>query len=99
ELLTENRIFKQRTVDIGIVNKETAIAWGFSGPNIRASGIPWDLRKAQPYDSYDEVDFDIPIGKHGDCYDRYLVRVEEMRQSIRIIKQCLDKMPTGPVRV
>jgi NADH-quinone oxidoreductase subunit D len=98
-LLTENRIFKQRTVDIGIVSKEQAVAWGFSGPNIRASGIPWDLRKTAPYDGYDELEFDIPIGKHGDCYDRYLVRVEEMRQSVRIINQCLEKMPSGPVRV
>ena len=98
-LLTENRIFKQRTVDIGVVSKDQAIAWGFTGPNIRASGIPWDLRKAQPYDGYENIDFDVPIGKHGDCYDRYLVRVEEMRQSIKIILQCLDKMPSGPVRV
>jgi NADH-quinone oxidoreductase subunit D len=98
-LLTENRIFKQRTVDIGVVSKEQAVAWGFTGPNIRASGIPWDLRKSQPYDAYDHIDFDIPIGKHGDCYDRYLVRVEEMRQSVKIINQCLDKMPDGPVRV
>jgi NADH-quinone oxidoreductase subunit D len=98
-LLTENRIFKQRTVDIGVVDKATALAWGFTGPNLRASGVAWDLRKAQPYDSYDEIDFDVPIAKHGDCYDRYLVRVEEMRQSVRIIKQCLEKMPSGPVRV
>ena len=98
-LLTENRIFKQRTVDIGVVSKEQAIAWSFTGPNIRASGIPWDLRKSQPYDSYEDFDFDIPIGKHGDCYDRYLVRVEEMRQSVKIIQQCLEKMPAGPVRV
>jgi NADH-quinone oxidoreductase subunit D len=98
-LLTENRIFKQRTVDIGVVTKEQAVEWGFTGPNIRASGIPWDLRKSQPYDGYEEIDFDIPIGKHGDCYDRYLVRVEEMRQSVKIINQCLDKMPDGPVRV
>jgi NADH-quinone oxidoreductase subunit D len=98
-LLTENRIFKQRVVDIGRVSAAEAIAWGFTGPNLRASGVPWDLRKAQPYDGYDEIDFDIAIGKNGDCYDRYLVRVEEMRQSIRIIMQCLEKMPTGPVRV
>jgi NADH-quinone oxidoreductase subunit D len=98
-LLTENRIFKQRTVDIGTVSKEQAIAWGFTGPNLRASGVPWDLRKAQPYDGYEQVEFDIPIGKHGDCYDRYLVRVEEMRQSVRIIRQCLEKMPSGPVKV
>ncbi|MBM3514018.1 MAG: NADH-quinone oxidoreductase subunit D [Alphaproteobacteria bacterium] len=98
-LLTENRIFKQRTVDIGRVTADEAIAWGFTGPNIRASGLPWDLRKSQPYDGYEQYDFDIPIGKNGDCYDRYLVRVEEMRQSIKIILQAIDKMPTGPVRV
>ncbi|MBC8451679.1 MAG: NADH-quinone oxidoreductase subunit D [Rhodospirillaceae bacterium] len=96
-LLTENRIFKQRSVDIGVVSGEDAIAWGFTGPMLRGSGIAWDLRKAQPYDVYDEMDFDIPIGKNGDCYDRYLVRVEEMRQSLRIIRQCIEKMPDGPV--
>ena len=96
-LLNENRIFKQRTVDIGVVSEEEAMAWGFSGPMLRASGVPWDLRKAQPYDVYDEMDFDIPIGKNGDCYDRYLVRVEEMRQSVRIIRQCIENMPDGPV--
>ena len=83
ELLTENRIFKQRTVDIGIVNPQEALDWGFSAARVRASGVPWDLRKAQPYDVYDRMDFDIPIGKHGDCYDRYLVRMEEMRESPR----------------
>ncbi|MEQ8736256.1 MAG: NADH-quinone oxidoreductase subunit D [Rhodospirillaceae bacterium] len=98
-LLTNNRIFKQRTVDIGTVSKEEALDWGFTGPNLRASGYAWDLRKAQPYDGYDEMDFDIPIGKHGDCYDRYIVRVAEMRESLRIIHQCLKKMPTGPVKV
>ena len=98
-LLTENRIFKQRTVDIGIVRKEEALDWGFTGPNLRASGLAWDLRKSQPYDGYDEVDFDIPIGKHGDCYDRYIVRIAEMRESLRIINQCLEKMPDGPVKV
>jgi NADH-quinone oxidoreductase subunit D len=96
-LLTENRIFKQRSVDIGIVSAEDAMAWGFTGPMLRGSGVPWDLRKAQPYDVYDEMDFDIPIGKNGDCYDRYLVRVEEMRQSLRIIQQCIEKMPDGAV--
>jgi NADH-quinone oxidoreductase subunit D len=96
-LLTENRIFKQRTVDIGIVTADQALDWGFSGPVLRGSGLPWDLRKSQPYDTYEEVDFDIPIGKHGDCYDRYLVRVEEMRQSVKIIDQCLAKMPPGLV--
>jgi NADH-quinone oxidoreductase subunit D len=98
-LLTENRIFKQRTVDIGAVTAVQAMDWGFSGPMLRGSGVPWDLRKAQPYDGYDTYDFDIPIGKNGDCYDRYLVRVEEMRQSIRIIRQALDRMPGGPVKV
>jgi NADH-quinone oxidoreductase subunit D len=97
-LLNENRIFKQRTVDIGVATAEQAMDWGFSGPMLRASGIPWDLRKAQPYDVYEKMDFDIPIGKNGDCYDRYLVRVEEMRQSLRIMKQCLEQMPDGPVK-
>jgi NADH-quinone oxidoreductase subunit D len=98
-LLTENRIFKQRTVDIGIVNAEDALDWGWSGPNLRAAGIAWDLRKAQPYDVYDKMDFDIPIGKKGDCYDRYLVRVYEMRESLKIIKQCLREMPSGPYAI
>jgi NADH-quinone oxidoreductase subunit D len=99
ELLTENRIFKQRTVDIGVVSAEEALDWAFSGPMIRGSGIPWDLRKAQPYDVYEDMDFDIPVGKNGDCWDRYLVRMEEMRQSLRIINQALDKMPGGPIAV
>ncbi|MBI5119827.1 MAG: NADH-quinone oxidoreductase subunit D [Rhodospirillales bacterium] len=98
-LVTENRIFKQRTVDIGVVSQEQALDWGFTGPNLRACGIPWDLRRAQPYDSYAEIDFDIPIGKHGDCYDRYLVRMVEMRESVKIMKQCLKKMPGGPCKV
>ena len=89
-LLTENRIFKQRTVDIGVVSAEDAIARGFTGPMLRGSGVPWDLRKSQPYDVYAEMDFDIPIGKHGDCYDRYLVRIEELRQCLRIINQCVE---------
>jgi len=97
-LLTENRIFRQRTVDIGIVNRDDALDWGFSGPMLRGSGVPWDLRKSQPYDVYGRMDFDIPVGKTGDCFDRYLVRVEEMRQSLRIIRQCIDEMPGGPVR-
>ena len=96
-LLTDNRIFKQRTVDIGAVSAEDAIAWGFTGPMLRASGVPWDLRKSQPYEVYDEMDFDIPIGKYGACYDRYLVRIEELRQSLRIIKQAIENMPEGPV--
>jgi len=97
ELLTENRIFKQRLVDIGIVSAEDALDWGFTGPMLRGSGVPWDLRKAQPYMVYDRMKFDIPVGKNGDCYDRYLVRMEEMRQSLRIIKQCIEEMPDGPV--
>ncbi|MFD2261309.1 NADH-quinone oxidoreductase subunit D [Lacibacterium aquatile] len=96
-LLTNNRIFKQRTVDIGKFNAEEAMAWGFSGPVLRSAGVPWDLRKSQPYDAYAEMDFDVVIGKNGDCYDRYLCRVDEMYQSLRIIKQCIEKMPDGPV--
>ncbi len=96
-LLTENRIFKQRTVDIGIVDRKDALDWGFSGPMLRASGVAWDLRKQQPYDTYADFDFDVPIGKTGDCYARYLVRMEEMRQSLRIIRQACEKMPGGPV--
>ena len=96
-LLTDNRIFKQRTVDIGVVSAEDAIDWGFTGPMLRASGVPWDLRKAQPYDVYERMEFDVPVGKNGDCYDRYLVRMEEMRQSLRIIRQCLAEMHSGPV--
>jgi len=97
-LLTENRIFKQRTVDIGIASAEQAMDWGFTGPMLRASGVPWDLRKAEPYDVYGRMDFDIPVGRNGDCYDRYLIRIEEMRQSLRIMKQCLEQLPDGPVR-
>ncbi len=99
ELLTNNRIWKQRTVDIGIMSPEQALEWGFSGPCIRASGIPWDLRRSQPYEMYDRVEFEIPVGRNGDCYDRYLVRVAEMRESVRIIKQCLAQMQPGPVRI
>ena len=91
-LLTGNRIFKQRNVDIGVVKIEDAWAWGFSGVMVRGSGAAWDLRRAQPYECYSELDFDIPIGKNGDCYDRYLIRMEEMRQSIRIMKQCIEKL-------
>ncbi|ANJ67171.1 NADH dehydrogenase [Halothiobacillus diazotrophicus] len=100
-LLTDNRIWKQRTVDIGIVSPERAIALGFTGPMLRGSGVEWDLRKKQPYAVYDQLDFDIPVGVTGDCYDRYLVRVEEMRQSNRIIKQCIDwlRQNPGPVMV
>jgi NADH-quinone oxidoreductase subunit D len=96
-LLTDNRIFKQRTVDIGIVSAEDALDWGFTGPMLRGSGVPWDLRRAQPYDVYERMEFDIPVGKNGDSYDRYLVRMEEMRQSLRIIRQCLAELPSGPV--
>jgi NADH-quinone oxidoreductase subunit D len=98
-LITPNRIFKQRNVDIGVVTKDEAIAWGFSGVMVRGSGIPWDLRRNQPYEIYDELEFDIPLGKNGDCYDRYLCRMEEMRQSIRIMKQCIELLAqnTGPV--
>ena len=98
-LLTENRIFKQRTVDIGTISAEDACDWGFTGPNLRACDVAWDLRKAQPYDVYDRLDFDIPVGKNGDCYARYLVRIEEMRQCVPIMKQCLNDMPGGPVMV
>ena len=98
-LATDNRIFKQRVVDIGVVTAEQALDWGFTGPNLRASGIAWDLRKAQPYDVYDQMEFDIPVGKNGDGYDRYLVRVLEMRESVKIMKQCIAKMPGGPVKV
>jgi NADH-quinone oxidoreductase subunit D len=96
-LLDENRIFKQRTVDIGVVSKKEALDWGFTGPMLRGSGVAWDLRKHEPYAVYDKVDFDIPIGKNGDCYDRYLIRMEEMKQSLKIINQALDKMPQGEV--
>lgn len=95
-LLTDNRIWKQRTVGIGVVSPERALQLGFTGPMLRGSGVEWDLRKKQPYAVYDQVDFDIPIGSNGDCYDRYLVRVEEMRQSNRIIKQCVDWLRNNP---
>ncbi|MFM8185422.1 MAG: NADH-quinone oxidoreductase subunit D, partial [Alphaproteobacteria bacterium] len=96
-LLTENRIFKQRLVGIGVVSKQQALDWGFSGPMIRGSGLAWDLRKSQPYEVYGELDFDIPIGVNGDSYDRYLIRVQEMRESIKIIKQCIEKIPSGEI--
>ena len=100
-LLTENRIFKQRNVDIGVVKLEDAWKWGFSGVMVRGSGAPWDLRKSQPYECYAEMDFDIPIGKNGDCYDRYLIRMEEMRQSVKIMLQCIERLLSkegaGPV--
>jgi NADH-quinone oxidoreductase subunit D len=100
-LLTDNRVFKQRNVDIAVVKLEDAWAWGFSGVMVRGSGAAWDLRKAQPYECYAEMEFDIPVGKNGDCYDRYCIRMEEMRQSVRIMKQCLEKLRSaegqGPV--
>lgn len=97
-LLNNNRIWKQRLVGIGVVTQKEAMDWGFSGPMLRGSGIAWDLRKSNPYEVYDKMDFDIPIGNGGDCYDRYLVRVAEMYQSIRIIDQCIEKMPKGPIK-
>ena len=96
-LLTDNRIFKQRTVDVGVVTAEEALNWGFTGPMLRGSGIAWDLRKAQPYAVYDQFEFKIPTGVNGDCYDRYLLRIEEMKQSASIISQVLEKMPSGKV--
>ncbi|HVR89579.1 MAG TPA: NADH-quinone oxidoreductase subunit D [Novosphingobium sp.] len=96
-LVVDNRIFKQRNVDIAVVSKDDAVRWGFSGPMIRGSGVAWDLRKSQPYDVYDRMDFEIPVGTRGDCYDRFMVRVEEVRQSAKIMKQCLAEMPSGPV--
>ena len=97
-LLTDNRIFKQRNVDIGIVSKQDALDYSFSGVMLRGSGVSWDLRKSQPYECYNQIDFKIPIGKNGDCYDRYLCRIEEMRESVDIINQCLVKIPKGPVK-
>ncbi len=98
-LLTNNRIWKQRTVDIGIISAEDALAWGFSGPPLRASGVPWDLRRSQPYEMYEQLEFDIPVGRNGDCYDRYLMRMGEMRESVKIIRQCLARMKPGPIKV
>jgi NADH-quinone oxidoreductase subunit D len=98
-LLTNNRIWKQRLVDIGIVPAEMALAWGFTGPCLRASGVPWDLRKSQPYEMYDQLDFRIAVGRNGDCYDRYLMRIGEMRESVKMIQQCLAKMKPGPIKV
>jgi NADH-quinone oxidoreductase subunit D len=96
-LVADNRIFKQRNVDIGVVHKDDAIAWGFSGPMIRAAGIPWDIRRSQPYEVYDSMEFDVPVGTNSDCYDRFMVRCEEVRQSARIMRQCLKQMPKGPI--
>ena len=97
-LLTDNRIFKQRNVEIGIVSKQEALDHSFSGVMLRGSGVPWDLRRSQPYEIYENLDFKIPVGKNGDCYDRYLCRIEEMRESIKIILQCIEKLPKGPVK-
>lgn len=99
KLLTRNRIFVDRTRDVGVLSKELAIDYGVTGPNLRGSGVDYDLRKAHPYLVYDQLDFDVPVGSAGDCYDRYLVRMEEMRQSVRILRQCLKKLPDGPVRI
>lgn len=98
EMLTNNRIWKQRLVDVGVVTAEQALNWGFSGVMLRGSGVQWDLRKTQPYDVYDRLDFQVPVGTHGDCYDRYLIRLEEMRQSIRIIMESINIMPTGVIK-
>ena len=97
-LLTDNRIFKQRNVDIGFVSKQDALDYSFSGVMLRGSGVAWDLRKSQPYDCYEQLEFKIPIGKNGDCYDRYLCRIEEMRESVKIINQCLTDLPKGPIK-
>ncbi|MEW6117552.1 MAG: NADH dehydrogenase (quinone) subunit D [Nitrospirota bacterium] len=96
-LLNENRIWLQRTKGIGVISAEDAINWGLTGPTLRGSGVPYDIRKVAPYDAYDKVEFDVPVGKNGDVYDRYLCRMEELKQSNRIIKQCLEQMPKGPI--
>jgi NADH dehydrogenase I D subunit len=99
ELLTGNRIWKQRLVDIGVVTAKEALDWSFTGVLLRSSGIAWDLRKNQPYEIYDTLDFEVPVGKNGDCYDRYLIRITEMRQSLKIILQCLNLMPEGEIKI
>ena len=99
DLLSDNRIFKQRTVDIGIVSSQDAIDFGFTGPMLRASGVKWDLRKEESYEIYDKLDFEIPVGENGDCYDRYFVRVEEMKESLKIIHQCIDTIPKGIIMI
>lgn len=99
EIVTGNRIWKERTIGIGRVTADEALDYCFSGPMLRGSGIPWDLRKTQPYEKYEEVDFDVPVGENGDCYDRYICRIQEMREAIRIIGQCCNKMPPGPFKI
>jgi NADH dehydrogenase I D subunit len=99
ELLTENRIWKQRLVEVGVITLEQALSWGLTGPLLRSTGYSWDLRKVQPYEVYNRIDFSVPVGKNGDCYDRYCIRIEEMRQSLKIINQCLNMMPSGPVKL
>jgi len=99
EMLTGNRIWKQRLVDIGVVTADEALDWGFTGVMLRGSGVSWDIRKSQPYEIYDKLTFDVPIGVNGDSYDRYMIRIEEMRQSLRIIIQCLNNMPEGPIKI
>jgi NADH-quinone oxidoreductase subunit D len=96
-LLTDNRIFKQRNVDIGVITRADAEMWGMSGVMLRSTGVKWDLRRTQPYECYNELDFKIPVGRNGDCYDRYVMRMEEMRESTKIMRQCIEKMPAGPV--
>jgi len=98
EMLTNNRIWKQRLVDIGVVTADEALDWGFSGVMLRGSGVAWDLRKTQPYDVYDQLPFDVPVGSRGDCYDRYLIRIEEMRQSLRLIMECINVLPEGVIK-
>ena len=98
EMLTTNRIWKERLIDIGVVSAESAVAWGFSGVLLRGSGIPWDLRKSQPYEIYKDLSFSVPVGSNGDCYDRYILRVEEMRQSLNLILECIKKIPSGAIK-
>lgn len=98
ELLSNNRIWKQRLVDVGVVSAKDALAWGFSGVMLRGSGVNWDLRKNEPYEVYEQLEFNVPVGTNGDCYDRYLIRMAEMRESVRLMKQCVDRMPEGPVK-
>jgi NADH-quinone oxidoreductase subunit D len=99
ELLTENRIWKQRLVDVGVISLEQALDWSLTGPLLRSTGFSWDLRKSQPYEIYDKLDFDIPVGTKGDCYDRYCIRIEEMRQSLRIMMQCINQLPKGNIKI